>query len=87
MSDGLVNTAALANAVYRYRTMHNLSLRDMALRCDISFATLARIENGNKPSLDAYIELCRLMGYELEAFVFTPRQIRVSTTSTNGRYF
>jgi transcriptional regulator with XRE-family HTH domain len=44
-------------------------MRSLAIRINVSAATISRCENGKMPDLDAYAKLCCYLGQPLDMFI------------------
>lgn len=76
-SGEIVDSKALADAVYARRLGQSqrtpeMALREAAAEVGLSAATLSRVERQSLPDLPTYIKLCRWLGVPLEHFVKTP---------------
>jgi transcriptional regulator with XRE-family HTH domain len=66
----MIDTKKLAVAVRARRG--KLSLRKAAEKSGVSYPTLSKIENGDKPDLETFIKVCRWI--ELPTEYFTQEQ-------------
>lgn len=48
--------------VRRYRAENSLTLRKAAPRIGISYATLSRVERGNRMEVEVFLKLCHWIG-------------------------
>lgn len=66
-----LNVDALAEALKERRTSSGLSIRRAALEADVSFMTLARVEDAGQPDLATFLRLCAWLRVQPETFFFT----------------
>jgi transcriptional regulator with XRE-family HTH domain len=57
------NAEKFAKDVAAYIRSTDSSLREAALKIGLSAATLCRITNGEKPSIDAFVKICQAAGW------------------------
>lgn len=65
----VIRTDELAERIRRKRQQENLTLREAAKQCEISIATLSRVEKGSTPDLDTLVALTKWLELPIEHFL------------------
>lgn len=57
-----LNTKHFGDFVKEYRVSKKMNVRQMGIFLGVSYSTISRIENGQKPDIDTYLSLMYFMG-------------------------
>lgn len=84
----------LKNIIKKYREDHNMSLRDFAQRCDLSYSYIGMLEKGTRygtekeitPTLDALYKLAKGMNMDIDDLFSSINSINVNLTNIAPKF-